>query len=564
MITHFINSFFLFILILAGNSHAANTGQLKVGFTSSLNKVFQSKPFNFQGNFLNQTEIELALNEYESTQIILFPETDFSDIKINISSLTHENKVDTINSDFIQLNPIGYVNLQAGRKSQARHGFHPDILLPNQSFNLHADMPQPVLLTVYVPPQSKPGRYYSEITINNEEGLNIALKLSVLVHPVQIPKQRRFKSLSITRNHNYADLWPESQGYKKPGRQQESDIFKKIAESGFRNHLPPTGFMINGLVSYNWKGKGETFVSYPTHDRKTGLFNAETTDEYIDYMLANGANSFFIGVTSDIYKYKKNSPQREETLLKYLDDLIPHLKKRGLLDQCYLYNIDEPWGDAVEHAKKIYRLVKQRYGYDIHVMQNTNQNNDRILGVLQNHFQAIDINLGFYKVTELQRYRDKYPGIFHDVWWNLNLWPRTRPNLFLEYPLIDARIIGPMSFRFNIQGFEYWELVYTGKIKNYRPVKANDFQLDWVVGNNSLDGLLLYPNENYNFYSSMRFESFRDGMEDLELLYLLQQLDPKNALLEVSIVNDIDDYSESIQQYMNFRTKLFAEIKRLQ
>ena len=281
-------------------------------------------------------------------------------------------------------------------------------------------------------------------------------------------------------------------------------------------------------------------------------------------MLTNGANSFFIGVTSDIYKYKHNSKEREATLLKYLDDLIPHLKKRGILEKSYLYNIDEPWGEAVEHAKKIYRLVKQRYGDDIHVMQNTNQNNDRILGELKNHFQAIDINLGFYNATELQRYRKKYPAIFHDVWWNLNVWPRTRPNLFLEYPLIDARIIGPMSFRFNIQGFEYWELAYIGKIKNYRPVKPNDFQLEWIVDNHSLDGLLLYPNENYDFYSSMRFESFRDGMEDLELLYLLQQLDPKNALLEVSIVNDIDDYSESIEQYMNFRRKLFAEIKRLQ
>ena len=34
--------------------------------------------------------------------------------------------------------------------------------------------------------------------------------------------------------------------------------------------------------------------------------------------------------------------------------------------------------------------------------------NDRILGKFLNHFQAIDINLGFYNITELQDYRDKY------------------------------------------------------------------------------------------------------------------------------------------------------------
>lgn len=574
MITHYLArelsfvllrfALLLFVLMLAGNSHADNTDKLKVGITSPLNKVFQSIPFNFQGRFIHQAEIELALNEYESTQIVLFPETDFNGIKINISTLIHENKIDTINSDFIQLHPIGYVNLQGRRKNQVRLGFHPDILLPNQRFDMHADVPQPVLVNVYAPPNSKPGRYYSELTINDTRGLNITVKLNVLVHPVEIPKKPQFKSLSLARNYNYSRLWPTNQGFRQLNHHQEKEIYKKLARLGFRNRLPPTAFLVNGLVSYNHKDKGETFVSFPTHDRKTGLFTGKKVDEYINYVLENGANSFFIGVTSDIYKYEKNSQERETVLLNYLDDLIPHLKKRGVLEHSYLYNIDEPWGDAVKHAKKIYRLVKKRYGNNITVMQNTNQNNDRILHEFLDHFDTIDINLGFYNITKLQRYRDKYPRLFQDVWWNLNLWPRSRPNLFLEYPLIDARIIGPMSFRFNIQGFEYWDLAYMHKIKKYRPVKANDFKLDWVVKKHSLDGLLLYPNEDYDFYSSMRFESFRDGMEDLELLYLLQRLDPDNALLDVSIVNDIDDYSESTEQYMDFRRALFAEINRLQ
>ena len=565
MITHYIISFFLFFLILinsshAGNSLASNTNRLKVGITSPLNKVFKTKPFNFKGQNSNKAEIQLALNEYEATQIVLFPEASYTDISINIGPLIHENKTDTIAPDSVQINPIGYIRLKGGTKTQGRTGFHPDILLPNQYLNLKAGIPQPLLVTVYAPPDTTPGRYHSVLTIKNKNGLNQQVTLNVMVHNILIPKQPRFKSLSLARNRNYSKLWPEDQGYKKLSIQEERAVFRKIADIGFRNYLPPTGFMVNGLVSSNRNGKSETYVSHPTHDVKTGKFDSSTTDKYIDYLLSKGANSFFIGITSDIYKYEENSNQREETLLKYLDDLIPHLKKRGILDQSYLYNIDEPWGRAVEHAKKIYRLVKQRYGYDIHIIQNTNQNNDQILGDILNHFQAIDINLGFYKATKLQDYREKYPGIFHDVWWNLNLWPRTRPNLFLEYPLIDARIIGPMSFKFDIQGFEYWELTYIGKIKNYRPVKNDDFQLDWSIDDNSLDGFLLYPNDNYDFYSSMRFESFRDGMEDQELLYLLQQLDPDNALLDVSIVNDINDCSESIEQYMNFRNKLLTEI----
>jgi hypothetical protein len=550
----------LAVLIFSSHAHA---NQLQVGITSSLNKVFQTEPFNFQGQISTRTEIELARNEYEATQLVLFSETDLSDITISITPLFHENKTDVISSGSIQINPVGYVYFKGGEETEGRTGFHPDILLPNQPLNLKSGIPQPVLVTVYASPETKPGRYNATLIIKNKTGINQQIKISVFVHSVLIPNKPRFKSMSLARSHNLSNLWPVNQGFKKITAEQERAIFKKIAEIGFRNYLPPTAFLINGLVSYNEKDSGGTFVTFPTHDRKTGKFDPVTTDEYIDYMLSKGGNSFFIGITSDIYKFSHNSKEREATLLKYLDDLIPHLKKRGVLDQSYLYNIDEPWGEAVDHAKKIYRLVKKRYGSDIHVIQNTNQNNDRALGIFKNYFQAIDINLGFYNITQLQSYRDTYPGIFQDVWWNLNFWPRTRPNLFIEYPLIDARIVGPMSFKFNIQGFEYWELTYIGSVRNYRPVKADDFQLNWVVVVQSLDGLLLYPNEEYGFYSSMRFESFRDGMEDLELLYLLQQLDPDSTLLKLDIVNDIDDYSESIEQYTIFRKELFTALKKV-
>ena len=93
MITRYTVNCLLLIFLLAGNGHASNIDKLKVEITSPPNKAFQSKPFNFQGSFIHQAKIELALNEYEATQIIFFPEADFSGIKINASSLIHENKV---------------------------------------------------------------------------------------------------------------------------------------------------------------------------------------------------------------------------------------------------------------------------------------------------------------------------------------------------------------------------------------------------------------------------------------------------------------------------------------
>jgi len=122
----------LFTVMIANGSHADDFANLKVGITSSLNKVFQTEPFNFKGDFSQQAEIELALNEYEATQIVLFPKADLTDITVEVSPLVHENNTDRIPGEFIQINPIGYVNLKGGKKTQGRTGYHPDILLPNQ------------------------------------------------------------------------------------------------------------------------------------------------------------------------------------------------------------------------------------------------------------------------------------------------------------------------------------------------------------------------------------------------------------------------------------------------
>lgn len=255
MTNRYITSLLFLIAMITNSSQAADLDKLKVGITSSLNKVFQTKPFHFQGKLSKQAEIDLARNEYEATQVVLFPEADITDITVNVSPMIHENKTDTIKPEFIQINPIGYVNLKGGQKTLGRTDFHPDILLPNQSLNLRNGIPQPILVTIYTPPKTKPGRYHSELTGASKNDLNIRIKLNVLVHSILIPKQPRFKSLPLARRHNYSNLWPENKGFKKLSTQQEKEVFKNITDLGFRNHLPPTGFLVNELVSSNRNGK---------------------------------------------------------------------------------------------------------------------------------------------------------------------------------------------------------------------------------------------------------------------------------------------------------------------
>jgi hypothetical protein len=368
----------------------------------------------------------------------------------------------------------------------------------------------------------------------------------------------KFKTASFSSWNRIQEAWPVSLGYEKLTYEKQKVLFENLAEIGFRNRLPPVGFMANGLVSSNSEETGYTEITYPTHDvNESGknVFNQKRTDELLDYMLGKGANHFFIAFTSDIYKYKKSKERREEVLLSYLKDYTNHLRDRGLLEMAYVYNIDEPWGEEVDNAKNIYYLIKQQVGEDVRIMQNTNQNNNKIIGELMGYFDALDLNLGFYDITNAASYRKKYADNLKDLWWNVNLWPKTRPNLFVEFPLVDARILGLLSYKYNIHGFEYWDYFYFRRIKNYHPIKENDLRLDWDI-KRSLDGALIYPGEKYKIYSSLRFENYRDGMEDQEYLYLLEEIMPDHKLLSVPIIKDLHNYSQNQQELMTFRKEL--------
>lgn len=532
---------------------------LKVGVTGAQNKVFIEKPYGFDGRFEGGACIELAGNEYEAVQLVLFPGR-LETVTVKVGDLHRQNSNAVIRASNIDINVVGYVNLvDAKVPAESRRGWYPDPLLNNQPVELRPDSPQAFLITVYTPATTTPGDYRGGITVTAGRR-QMSIPLRVRVWDFALPNVSRFKTTVLADWATPDDMWPVAMGYPKLTDEARKRYMLRLADLGFRNRLAPTAYLANGLHSWNWRGEGDTRPGYPTHDN--GVFNPERTGELIRYMLAKGANHFFVGVTSDIYAIEGLTAPRERALRRYLEDYRAFLDTRGLLDKAYIYGVDEPWGDAVDHARKTYAFVKANGGRGIRYLQNTNQNNEHIIGDLLGFFDTLDINLGWYGETGLGGYRHAHPEALSDVWWNVNLWPDSHPNLFLEYPLTDARIIGPMSYKFGIQGFEYWDVLAKPGIGNYHPLSADELRVDWQVDKHSLDGTLVYPGEHHEIYSSLRYESLRDGFEDLEYLYLLESRDPDNPLLNVPIVKSLHAYATDPDAILAFRREVAGAILR--
>ena len=94
--------------------------------------------------------------------------------------------------------------------------------------------------------------------------------------------------------------------------------------------------------------------------------------------------------------------------------------------------------------------------------------------------------------------------------------PALHPNLYLEFPLTDARAVGPLSWLKRVKGFEYWSAFTAGGKANYTPVAGDSLFIPWGVGDETMDGTLVYPAADGGVLSSMRLESLRDGIEELE------------------------------------------------
>ncbi len=532
----------------------------EVGVTSSLDKVFAERPYDFEGRLSLEATVELARNEYEATQLVAFPSEPLARFTLQATDLERVGGGTPLPADRVAIALVGYVNLKAAKVAGDRVGWYPDALLPPDPIALSPGVPQPYLVTVRTDSSTVPGDYVGRVVLRGTrtsgDTVSRTVRLTVRVWDFVLPRRSRFKSTVLCDWGLPKRMWP---GERFTSEQLRA-VMLRVADLGFRNRLPPTVCLANGLASWNWQGKGNTTSGYPTHDGAT--FNAERTGALIDFMLARGANHFFIGLTSNPYERPEEAAAREQRLRRYLADYAAYLRRRGLLDLAYVYGVDEPWGPAVADAKRVYALVKS-VDPGLRLMQNTNQNNDRVIGDFLGSFDALDLNLGWFDVTRLARYRRANPDGLRDVWWNVNLWPDTHPNLFLEYPLVDARIIGPMSFKYSIQGFEYWDLLSKASIGHYYPVRRGEARIQWDVGRQSLDGALVYPGaRDHEIYSSLRYESFRDGMEDLEYLYLLADREPTNPLLRVEIVGGLSDFATRPEAILAFRRQVAAALTK--
>lgn len=242
-----------------------------------------------------------------------------------------------------------------------------------------------------------------------------------------------------------------------------------------------------------------------------------------------------------------------ESMMQQLEPAVSKLEAAGLADRAYVYGFDERPASYGHAIYQVFGAVKAKFPKlrTVAVLRwDPAKYADRNLSTV------LDIWVNLYSLWDEERARAWTAlGGQHEAWGYHCISPRPYPhtepvkflNTFIEDPSIDARLLSWWSLRYGAQGWLYYLVdgwqpssystpTVPLKPPTHRPLrlrpnsslltdfspkrfnsKANPHPNQGGVAFSNGDGILIWPGV-HGPMSSVRFENYRDGLEDHALL----------------------------------------------
>lgn len=121
------------------------------------------------------------------------------------------------------------------------------------------------------------------------------------------------------------------------------------------------------------------------------------------------------------------------------------------------------------------------------------------------------------------------------LWWYAACTPRAPyPSYHIEDELLSSRILSWMMYHYGIEGNLYWDSAYY-RIADTDTTVQDYYQLPNRFPTSNGEGFVCYPGRQYGIngpVGSLRLHSIRDGSEEYELFYALNEMYKAQALTQ--------------------------------
>jgi hypothetical protein len=511
-------------------------------------KVGRTRPLPAASDKSTFVPIKMARNEYEAVQVVVRPQKDTSGVTVKASDLTGPNGA-KIDHSHITVDEVAYVHVDHPTDSIGAAGDWPDPLPPLQSpINLKAHQNQPFWITVYAPVNIPAGTYSGKVLLSGDNWKReVPLQVTVWNFTLsQTPHLKSSIGLSAERIAPYHHV-------------SDGDLVRLMDEyyANFAEHRVAPPDPIYGIsIKVDWGLKNDAALQRVTpqqvkvdfFDFDKAMENAMQKYHFAAFRLStdeigwHGSGKPY--APGRIGKYVQGSSEYEVLFGSYIKQLQDHLEEKGWLDKAYLYFYDEPEPNVYQQISEFGNLI-HRYAPKLKWMLTEQAQPELIHSV-----DIFDPRLDMYNhqtAADLQAQGKEF-------WWYICTAPKT-PYVgeFIDHPGIEPRLWLWQTWKNKVQGILIWTTVcWTSK--SVYPDSLQDPWKDteswsssggrWGNG----DGRWLYPprrdpniDKTPNMdapIDSIRWEALRDGMEDYEYLWTLQQ--QVNAAETKKNLNDAD------------------------
>jgi len=484
---------------------------------------------DYLGKVSDEVEFHVAKNEFESNQIILVSGKDLNSVDVELSDLKGPNG-NILEKKNIKWNPIDYVYVHI--PLYAEKGLYPDPLLPSEPIDIKKGEVQPFLITVYAPPEQKQGVYKGYLTIKPKNASSRKVKVLVRVYEVLIPQTR----------HVRTDFWFHAAYWEKfYDRKLTLEDWKKWL-TFFKEYRNVPGWLQASFavghrlitISYDEKGKLQ--------------FDFSKFEKWLEAIVEAGGNCINVNLNcnKDVFEYlfptkrersymgtlkKFTLEEQKEAMMQFYEAFIERLKERNWFKYAVWYAFDEAENDPERFAlmKKWHTEMRKRFPE------------------LKLTFAGAKAKRGYDELIDIYcpLLSDYTPAIYQkpeiaakETRWYVCASPSSPyPNLFIYQSGLDHRIIPWMMWKYNIKGFLYWGLnIWWWHVSNMEnsPIKKRKWPSSpWILSQSqdydaAGDGFLCYPGPDGEPFASIRLVNLRDGFEDYELFYVIDQMVKKN------------------------------------
>ncbi len=456
----------------------------KIMRTEALDPIGQEDPV---------VRMSSARNETEAVQLVVRPmiEGGVGQVSLEVGDLTGPQNA-KISAENIFWSQVYYV--------PAREGSLPDGLPGPKPFAANEQWNYPIWLEVYVPPGTPAGDYSAPITVHMDTGdLSAELRLHVWNFDIPVKQHLRTSTTIYTPYGWREDIqkWYGDMDYWEAINEWRPGIVKMLAKYRLcpsnLYHLP---------------------LDYSEESQKVVLKDTTEFEKYARSYLDMGHHfdgmpvpyffnrDSFLGAKKGTEEYLERITEAYRVAAEYLDE-------KGWLEGSYVYCVDE----AVVH--------KHSYDIDFDLLNrvfdaiHAAHPKIKIFGAetpspILRGMNIWCINLNSFDTDVLTEQH----ALGNDVWW-YNGYANPRPGTRISARGVDHRALFWITYKYGIDGY----LIWTVNRWTNNPWEEPNRNDRTEAGNH----YLLYPNPDGTVSPSIRICMMRDGLEDYEYHWLLEQ-----------------------------------------